>query len=145
MKRGQLLCIVFIWAVVSIASFSGWCVAEASDKKITIDFSCTMAPESVLDKASVHFKDLIEKRSNGKIAIKLYRHGSLFDPKGEIEAIAHGGLHMAILTNLGEDLRPSSSSADSASPVAARMSSTIGDSWIWKKPIKSLKRSSKPR
>lgn len=76
-------------------------IQAASGERINISFSCTTAPESVVDLATVEFKNMVEKRSEGRISVTLYRHGQLYDPKGEIEAVARGGVTMAALTNLG--------------------------------------------
>ncbi len=97
-KRVFVSGIVILFMMVGIISLEAPAAQSASGGEIKIDFSCTAAPGSVLDLATVEFKTIVEKRSRGRISVTLYRHGALYDPKGEIEAIAKAGLAMAILS-----------------------------------------------
>lgn len=100
-KRFILIGLVCFITMGWLMFFDTAAIQAASGGKIEIDLSCTTAPGSVVDLATVEFKTMVEKRSEGRMSVTLYRHGQLYDPKGEIEAIARGGVTMAPLTNLG--------------------------------------------
>ncbi|AFM22617.1 tripartite ATP-independent periplasmic transporter solute receptor, DctP family [Acetomicrobium mobile DSM 13181] len=69
--------LVFALAVFMIFSFANCCgiieigCAKSASKKITLNFSHTMAPNSVSDMAAKEFKRLIEEKSNGAIKVNV--------------------------------------------------------------------------
>jgi TRAP-type C4-dicarboxylate transport system substrate-binding protein len=69
----------------------------ASGEKIEIGLSSTMAPGSCLELAADKFKNIVEKRSNGRITVTRYPSGELFGPKAEVEAVAKGNIAMGVL------------------------------------------------
>ena len=94
------------WLVGSIVFFlmTLWCTffeispaLSASGGNGKIELSCTQAPGSCIDLAMDKFKTLVEERSNGRIAVTLYRAGQLYNPKTEVDAIVKGALTMAPL------------------------------------------------
>jgi C4-dicarboxylate-binding protein DctP len=86
-------CILGVFLAVTLFMITG--VAKA--KSIEIKLSSTLAPGSTLEMAADKFKELVEKASAGQITVVRYPSGELYDPKGEIEAVASGNIAMGVL------------------------------------------------
>lgn len=94
--KSKLLSISTLFLVVGFMFFHMY-PEPAFGEKIVIELSTTVAPGSTIDLAADKFKTLVEKQSNGRVSVVRYRAGQLYGPKAQIEAIAKGGLSMAVL------------------------------------------------
>jgi len=72
-------------------------IGVAKAKSVEIKLSSALAPGSCLELAADKFKELVEKSSGGEITVVRYPSGELYDPKGEIEAVARGNIAMGVL------------------------------------------------
>jgi TRAP-type C4-dicarboxylate transport system substrate-binding protein len=95
--KGKIIlsCIMAFLFVLGPMSFKF--VYGETTNKIELGLSSTLAPGSCLELASDRFKDLVEKRSNGRIKVVRYPSGELYGPKAEIEAVAKGNVAMGML------------------------------------------------
>ena len=69
------------------------CVAFAED--ITIKFSHVVSENSPKGKAALYLKNLVEKRSNGRIKIEIFPRGILFDDIAAVEALSKNIIQLA--------------------------------------------------
>ena len=92
---------VTIFAFVSLLVIGNFLFANskavASEKKVKIELSTTVALKSCIDLSADKFANIVEKRSGGRISVTRFRAGQLYGPKQQIEAIAKGALSMAVL------------------------------------------------
>ncbi len=61
---------------------------------IKIKFSHVVAPDTPKGLAALKFKELAEKRSNGRVAVQVYPNSQLYKDKEEIEALQLGAVQM---------------------------------------------------
>lgn len=73
---------------VSFLSF-----AQAADV-IKIKFSHVVAPDTPKGLAALKFKELAEKRSNGRVKVDIYPNSQLYKDKEEIEALQLGAVQI---------------------------------------------------
>ncbi len=78
--------------------------SSSSEKKVTLNFSHTMAPNSMSDMAAKKFKELVEAKSNGSIKINIVTNSGLSggDLSKAIEMVGTGDIdiHAAAPTNI---------------------------------------------
>jgi len=89
----MVLCILVSFFAANLLVFTGVTKAET----VEIKLSSTLAPGSCLEIAADKFKEMVEKASGGEIKVIRYPSGELYDPKGEIEAVARGNIAMGVL------------------------------------------------
>ncbi len=68
--------------------------AAAADAPIIIKFSYTIAPDTPKGKAVARFKELVEKRTAGKVRIDVFPNAALYKDKEEVEALQLGAVQM---------------------------------------------------
>jgi TRAP-type C4-dicarboxylate transport system substrate-binding protein len=68
-------------------------------EKIKLDLSSTLAPGSCVELAADKFKDIVQKKSGGRIEIIRFPSAELYNPKAEVEALATGNLAMAAMNS----------------------------------------------
>ena len=77
-------------ALVTISFLS---LAQAADV-IKIKFSHVVTPDTPKGMAAVKFKELAEKRGNGRVKVEIYPNSQLYKDKEEIEALQLGAVQM---------------------------------------------------
>src|SRR5258706_13986786 len=78
-----------VFAVASAASFS-----SLAQEPIVIKFSHVVAPDTPKGKASLRFKELAEKYTDGKVKVEVYPNSQLYKDKEEVEALQLGAVQM---------------------------------------------------
>jgi len=68
--------------------------AQAQQQPIVIKFSHVVSPDAPKGKAAVHFKELAEKYTNGKVKVEVYPNSSLYKDKEELEALQLGSVQL---------------------------------------------------
>ena len=91
--RSLMVCALGGFLAFNLFMFTG--MAEA--KGVELKLSSTLAPGSCLELAADKYKEIVEKASKGEIEVIRYPSGELYDPKGEIEAVARGNIAMGVL------------------------------------------------
>ena len=83
-------------AVASIAAFVTALLpmAAVAQQPIIIKFSHVVSPDAPKGKAAVHFKELAEKYTNGKVKVEVYPNSSLYKDKEELEALQLGSVQL---------------------------------------------------
>jgi C4-dicarboxylate-binding protein DctP len=66
---------------------------------IVIKFSHVVAPDTPKGKASLKFKELAEKYTNGKVSVEVYPNSQLYKDKEELEALQLGAVQMLAPSN----------------------------------------------
>ncbi|MEN8188205.1 MAG: TRAP transporter substrate-binding protein [Thermodesulfobacteriota bacterium] len=89
MKRIVLLAFVM---TVSLALSLGSAVAA----KINIDINCTMKPGGSEEAAIEKFKEIVEKKSDGRMKVKIFMSGQLGKEKAVLELMKIGQTQMAL-------------------------------------------------
>ena len=69
-------------------------VAETGEAPIVIKFSHVAAPQSHKSRAAVHFKELAERYTEGRVRVELYPNSQLYKDKEELEALQLGAVQM---------------------------------------------------
>jgi tripartite ATP-independent transporter DctP family solute receptor len=90
MKRQFLLFVLVISAVAAI------CAGSALAADINIDVNCTMKPGGSEEAAILKFKEIVEKRSNGRMNVKVFMSGQLGKEKAVLELMKIGQTQMAL-------------------------------------------------
>jgi C4-dicarboxylate-binding protein DctP len=91
MKKLALLSVVA--AAMAIA------VPAGAQAPIVIKFSHVVAPDTPKGKASLKFKELAEKYTNGKVSVEVYPNSQLYKDKEELEALQLGAVQMLAPSN----------------------------------------------
>jgi C4-dicarboxylate-binding protein DctP len=68
--------------------------AGLAQQPIVIKFSHVVSPDAPKGKASLLFKDLAEKYTNGKVKVEVYPNSSLYKDKEELEALQLGSVQL---------------------------------------------------
>jgi C4-dicarboxylate-binding protein DctP len=79
-------------AAAGSAAASGPSLAETAS--IVVKFSHVVSPDAPKGKAALHFKELAEKYSNGKVLVEVYPNSSLYKDKEELEALQLGSVQI---------------------------------------------------
>jgi C4-dicarboxylate-binding protein DctP len=67
---------------------------RAQQPPIIIKFSHVVSPDAPKGKASLKFKELAEKYTNGKVKVEVYPNSSLYKDKEELEALQLGSVQI---------------------------------------------------
>lgn len=108
MNRRKLTNLIVVLAAIGIALL--WVDNRAAQaKNIQLTFATTTPPKSNLEIASEKFVQMIQEKSGGRIKIKHYGAGSLYNAKTIMPAIAKhqidmGVLHVALVGRRSPDL-----------------------------------------
>ncbi len=87
-------------AVLSVfAAAVALAVPAGAQSPIVIKFSHVVAPDTPKGKASLKFKELAEKYTNGKATIEVYPNSQLYKDKEELEALQLGAVQMLAPSN----------------------------------------------
>ena len=81
-----------IFVLAASVGVSGDAAAETE-----ITLASYFAPKTNLELACAKFKDMVEEKTGGRIKIKFYGTGSLYNPKGALEAISKNMVNMTYL------------------------------------------------
>src|SRR6202041_1573656 len=65
-----------------------------ADEPIVIKFSHVVSPDAPKGKASLLFKELAEKYTNGRVKVEVYPNSSLYKDKEELEALQLGSVQL---------------------------------------------------
>ena len=68
--------------------------AARADEPIVIKFSHVVSPDAPKGKASLFFKELAEKYTNGRVKVEVYPNSSLYKDKEELEALQLGSVQL---------------------------------------------------
>jgi C4-dicarboxylate-binding protein DctP len=85
-------------ATAVVAAFALAAPASAQSP-IVIKFSHVVAPNTPKGKASIKFKELAEKYTNGKVSVEVYPNSQLYKDKEELEALQLGAVQMLAPSN----------------------------------------------
>jgi TRAP-type C4-dicarboxylate transport system substrate-binding protein len=88
--------IVSLILVAGLIAFAVTDAQAASGAKIKLELTSTTSPGSCTEIACDKFKEMVEKRSNGRIEVVRYPSGELYNPKAEIQALVKGQIAMAL-------------------------------------------------
>jgi C4-dicarboxylate-binding protein DctP len=83
----------WILAAAAAAVIAAPAIAKA-DGPIIVKFSHVVSPDAPKGKAAVHFKELAEKYTNGKVKVEVYPNSSLYKDKEELEALQLGSVQI---------------------------------------------------
>jgi len=78
-------------AAVCVLAFAEPALAQAP---IVIKFSHVVSPDAPKGKASLFFKELAEKYTDGKVKVEVYANSSLYKDKEELEALQLGSVQL---------------------------------------------------
>jgi len=76
-------------------SVAGWSSAAVAADPILIKFNHVVAPNTPKGQASLKFKELAEKYTDGRVKVEIYPNSQLFKDKEELEALQIGAVQMA--------------------------------------------------
>lgn len=71
--------------------------ADAVEAEVTLTLSHQMADSHSINKTALHFADLVNKKSGGKMAIDVYPSATLGTETENLQALTNGTLDMAII------------------------------------------------
>src|SRR3984893_14049684 len=78
---------------LTAAPFLGLATPARADA-IVLKFSHVVSPDAPKGKASLLFKQLAEKYTDGKVTVEVYPNSSLYKDKEELEALQLGSVHL---------------------------------------------------
>ncbi len=81
-----------VWVIVGAVVFTT--LACAADATIVIKFSHVVSPETPKGRAALRFKEVAERRCNGRVKVEVYPNGTLFKDKEELDALFAGSVQM---------------------------------------------------
>lgn len=73
---------------------SAFAAPGMAQEPIVIKFSHVVAPDTPKGKASLRFKELAEKYTDGKVKVEVYPNSQLYKDKEEVEALQLGAVQM---------------------------------------------------
>ena len=77
---------------VALAMFAS--TAAFAQTPIVIKFSHVVSPDTPKGKAALHFKQLAEQATQGKVKVEVYPNSQLYKDKEELEALQLGAVQM---------------------------------------------------
>jgi len=83
----------FVIAFAAVLAFALGLPALAQ-APIVIKFSHVVSPDAPKGKASLYFKELAEKYTNGRVQVEVYPNSSLYKDKEELEALQLGSVQL---------------------------------------------------
>ena len=90
MKRNLALFVLVIPVVLAL------CMGNALAAEVNIDVNCTMKPGGSEEAAINKFKEIVEKKSNGRMNVKIFMSGQLGKEKAVLELMKIGQTQMAL-------------------------------------------------
>jgi len=85
----------FLFAIIAVAATSVMLAGSAfAQQPIVIKFSHVVSPDAPKGKASLVFKELAEKYTNGRVKVEVYPNSSLYKDKEELEALQLGSVQL---------------------------------------------------
>ncbi|KGP74184.1 DctP family TRAP transporter solute-binding subunit [Pontibacillus yanchengensis] len=97
---------LFIFTGIATALFIGFDLGNTSEtiaqddeqegikENVVINFSHVVAENTPKGKAARKFADLVEERTNGKVSVKIFSNGSLYNDQNEYQALKDGRVQM---------------------------------------------------
>ncbi|SHI17817.1 TRAP transporter substrate-binding protein DctP [Pollutimonas bauzanensis] len=83
----------------ALALCMGWGTAASAEKPIELTFSTYLPPAyEYVWKPIEHFVDTVHKESNGRVRIKVFHSGQLFDGYEELPALSRGDVDIVNMT-----------------------------------------------
>ena len=80
--------------IVAICAGLALTGAAMAQQPIVIKFSHVVSPDAPKGKASLLFKELAEKYTNGRVKVEVYPNSSLYKDKEELEALQLGSVQI---------------------------------------------------
>jgi C4-dicarboxylate-binding protein DctP len=68
--------------------------AAAAQRPILIQFSHVVTPETAKGRAALHFKELAESRTGGRVRVEVYANSTLYKDGEEVDALRLGAVQM---------------------------------------------------
>ena len=72
------------------------CTAAQAQTPIVVKLCHVVSPETAKGKAALNFKELAEKKINGKVRVEVFPNSSLFKDAEEIDALQLGSVQILI-------------------------------------------------
>lgn len=91
---------VILALVATVAFASGSSEADGAGEPVTIRVSHTLAPESHYHQGLLHWKELVEERTNGEVMIEVFHSAQLGSERDVVEGVSLGTIE-ATLTSTG--------------------------------------------
>jgi C4-dicarboxylate-binding protein DctP len=84
----------FSQALAAAAVSAPFATPTRAQAPIVLKFSHVVSPDAPKGKASLRFKELAEKYTNGRVTVEVYPNSSLYKDKEELEALQLGSVQM---------------------------------------------------
>ena len=84
----------FSQALAAAALSAPFATPTRAQAPIVLKFSHVVSPDAPKGKASLRFKELAEKYTNGRVTVEVYPNSSLYKDKEELEALQLGSVQM---------------------------------------------------
>ena len=81
-------------AATAAATGIGYRPARAQAAPIVLKFSHVVTASAPKGKASLHFKEIAEKYTDGKVKVEVFANSSLYKDKEELDALQLGSVHL---------------------------------------------------
>lgn len=95
-KKAFLLALVL--SIVGILSACGGSSSSGGDAEYTLKLPHIVQTENPAHKAAEHFKEEVEEKSDGRIAVEIYPNGEIYDSDRElIEALQSGNVDVSLV------------------------------------------------
>ena len=84
----------FSQGLAAAAASAPFAAPTRAQAPIILKFSHVVSPDAPKGKASLRFKELAEKYTNGRVTVEVYPNSSLYKDKEELEALQLGSVQM---------------------------------------------------
>ena len=84
----------FSQGIAAAAVCAPFAAPSRAQAPIVLKFSHVVSPDAPKGKASLRFKELAEKYTNGRVTVEVYPNSSLYKDKEELEALQLGSVQM---------------------------------------------------
>jgi C4-dicarboxylate-binding protein DctP len=82
------------FVLAALGLMAGFAAPGLAQEPTVIKFSHVVAPDTPKGKASLRFKELAEKYTDGKVKVEVYPNSQLYKDKEEVEALQLGAVQM---------------------------------------------------
>src|ERR1044071_9226152 len=82
------------FVLATLGLIAGFAAPGFAQEATVIKFSHVVAPDTPKGKASLRFKELAEKYTDGKVKVEVYPNSQLYKDKEEVEALQLGAVQM---------------------------------------------------
>ena len=89
---------IFVAGLLAIAMLIAGCGKSADDGPILIKFPHVTAPGTPKGQAAQRFKDLVDERVAGRVAVEIYPSGQLMSDDDSLDALAFGEVQMIAIS-----------------------------------------------